>query len=129
MQPFVGGRMRGVCCSVWRYGLSVSRGADVPDAADFGDSVCGPGRPIGDMDNREKQTVINEALGEFLHVMMCNGKDTKMKCGVKILLRNFFAYRSCMNSGSTSTAAASNIGSSTNRRFTVVPRTETRLPS
>ena len=22
------------------------------------------------MDNREKQTVINEALGEFLHVMM-----------------------------------------------------------
>ena len=62
--------MRGVCCSVWRYGLSVSRGADVPDAADFGDSVCGPGRPIGDMDNREKQTVINEALGEFLHVMM-----------------------------------------------------------
>ncbi len=56
-------------------------------------------------------------------------KDTKMKCGVKNLLRNFFAYRSCMNSGSTSTAAANNIGSSTNRRFTVVPRTVTRLPS
>lgn len=31
---------------------------------------AGRGRPIGDMDNREKQTVINEALGEFLHVMM-----------------------------------------------------------
>ena len=25
----------------------------------------------------------------FLHVMMCNSKDTKMKCGVKILLRIF----------------------------------------
>ena len=79
LQPFVGGRMRGVCCSVWRYGLSVSRGADVPDAADFGDSVCGPGRPIGDMDNREKQTVINEALGEFLHVMMWAGACTSTR--------------------------------------------------
>ena len=34
-----------------------------------------------------------------------------------------------MKSGSTSTAAANSIGSSTNRRFTVVPRTVTRLPS
>ena len=37
--------------------------------------------------------------------------------------------RSCMYSGSTSTAAANNMGSSTNSRFTVVPRTVTRLPS